>query len=109
MPVISDGPNNNFYNAALVGTQYNADSCPFQAPLPDDKQFAKFYVTTIDENNQESKPYINWPLKLEAVKDQGSGLDHEIGLPAFLFFITLPPAGIGNPIQNPSAYYYARL
>jgi hypothetical protein len=68
-----DGPNNNFYNSALVGTQYNADSCVFHAPLPDDKQFAKFYVTTIDENNQESKPYINWPLKLEAVKEDQRG------------------------------------
>ncbi|MBO9631959.1 MAG: family 10 glycosylhydrolase [Chitinophagaceae bacterium] len=68
-----DGPNNNFYNAALVGTQYNTDSCTFLAPLPGDKRFARFYVTTLDENNQESKPYINWPLMLDAVNEKGLG------------------------------------
>lgn len=61
-----EGPNNNFYNASLVGSQFRGDSCVFLGPLPADKKVAKFYVTCIDEHNEESKPYINWPLRLEA-------------------------------------------
>jgi uncharacterized lipoprotein YddW (UPF0748 family) len=59
---------NNFYNASLVGTLYETDSCVFRALLPAGKKFARFYVTSMDEDNTESLPYANWPLKLEAVR-----------------------------------------
>jgi len=59
---------NNFYNATLIGTLYDTDSCVFVAPLPANKKFARFFVTSTDENNTESLPYPNWPLKLEAIK-----------------------------------------
>jgi hypothetical protein len=40
----------------------------FYAPLRNDKKFVRFYVTCLDDENTESKPYPNWPIKLEAVK-----------------------------------------
>ncbi|NML19903.1 family 10 glycosylhydrolase [Pseudoflavitalea sp. G-6-1-2] len=68
-----DGPNNNFYNSALVTTLFQGDSVSFHAPLPPDKKFARFYLTTLDEQNKESKPYTNWPLSLDAIKDDQFG------------------------------------
>lgn len=63
-----EGPNNNFYNATLIGSQFNAESCVFMGPLPPDKKTAKFYITVVDEHNVESKPYPNWPMRVEAMK-----------------------------------------
>ncbi len=59
---------NNFYTAEWIGSVFNADTCIFNGPLPLNKKFARFYITSVDENNVESKPYINWPVKIEAVK-----------------------------------------
>lgn len=61
---------NNFNNATLIGTLYDTDSCVFIAPLPADKTVARFYLTSVDENNLESLPYPNWPLPLEARKQE---------------------------------------
>jgi hypothetical protein len=36
--------------------------------LRNEKKFVRFYVTCLDDENNESKPYPNWPIKLEAVK-----------------------------------------
>jgi uncharacterized lipoprotein YddW (UPF0748 family) len=59
---------NNFNNSQLIGTLYDTDSCVFVAPLPADKTIARFFVTSVDENDMESLPYPNWPLSLEAKK-----------------------------------------
>lgn len=67
----NDEYSNNFYNAQLVGSLFDADiqdTCVFYAPLRPDRRFARFYVTSVDEDNVESKPYPNYPVKLEAVK-----------------------------------------
>ena len=63
---------NNFNNAELIGARFDADSCTFFAPLPGDKKVARFFVTTVDANNVESRPYPNWPLKLEATRNDGT-------------------------------------
>lgn len=63
---------NNFNNAKLISADFDADSYSFLAPLPGDKKIARFFVTTVDANNVESKPYPNWPLKLEATKYEGN-------------------------------------
>ena len=61
--------NNNFYNSQLIGARFDAcDTCTFFAPLQPGKKFVRFYVTCLDDENTESKPYPNWPIKLEAVK-----------------------------------------
>jgi hypothetical protein len=61
--------NNNFYNSQLIGCRFDAeDTCVFYAPLRPDRKFVRFYVTCMDDENNESKPYPNWPIKLEAVK-----------------------------------------
>jgi len=62
--------NNNFYNSQLIGSRFDpcCDTCVFYAPLRADRKFVRFYVTCIDDENNESKPYSNWPIKLEAVK-----------------------------------------
>ena len=62
---------NNFNNAELIGARFDADSCTFYAPFPGDKKSARFFVTTVDANNVESKPYPNWPLRLEATRHDG--------------------------------------
>ncbi|MFT3826116.1 MAG: family 10 glycosylhydrolase [Chitinophagaceae bacterium] len=59
---------NNFYTAGWIGTKFEGDTSVFMAPLPVGKKFARFFITSLDENNNESKPYTNWPVKLEAVK-----------------------------------------
>ena len=60
--------NNNFNNARLIGTKFDTDTCIFLAPLPPDRKVARFFVTCVDENNIESKPYPNYPVQLEAKK-----------------------------------------
>ena len=62
--------NNNFYNSQLIGSRFDpcCDTSVFYAPLRADRKFVRFYVTCIDDENNESKPYPNWPIKLEAVK-----------------------------------------
>jgi hypothetical protein len=61
--------NNNFYNSQLIGSRFDsADTCTFFAPLRTDRKFVRFYVTCLDDENTESKPYPNWPIKLEAFK-----------------------------------------
>jgi uncharacterized lipoprotein YddW (UPF0748 family) len=57
---------NNFYNAKLIGTKFDEDKCVFMAPLPGNRKIARFFVTSVDEDNIESRPYPNWPLKLDA-------------------------------------------
>ena len=65
---------NNFYNAQLLGSNFDLkDTTVFFAPLRNDRKFARFYVTSVDEDDVESKPYPNWPLKLEAVKIDRQG------------------------------------
>ncbi len=64
-----EDPNfNNFNNAQLIGSKFDEDKCVFTAPLPGNKKIARFFVTSVDENNIESKPYPNWPVRLEASK-----------------------------------------
>jgi uncharacterized lipoprotein YddW (UPF0748 family) len=60
---------NNFYNARLIETApYTDGACALLAPLPANKKYVKFYVTAVDEDGNESKPYQNWPIMTEAVK-----------------------------------------
>lgn len=63
---------NNFNNAKLISASFDPDSYTFTAALPVDKKIARFFVTTVDANNVESRPYPNWPLKLEATRYDGN-------------------------------------
>jgi uncharacterized lipoprotein YddW (UPF0748 family) len=63
---------NNFNNAKLITAEFDPVSFTFLAPLPTDKKLARFFVTTVDANNVESKPYPNWPLRLEATRYEGN-------------------------------------
>jgi len=60
---------NNFYNATLLETvPYSEGRCIVHAPLPRDKKYVKFYLTAVDEDGMESKPYPNWPITTEMIK-----------------------------------------
>lgn len=63
---------NNLYNAKLLGELPAPDSCTFIANLPADKKVVRFFVTAVDANNVESKPYPNFPLRLEATRTEGA-------------------------------------
>lgn len=58
----------NFYSARPIATERGGDSCTFRIQLPENKRFAQIYVTVVDEANEESLPYPNWPLPLHFEK-----------------------------------------
>ncbi|WP_315819242.1 hypothetical protein [Paraflavitalea speifideaquila] len=40
----------------------------FRIQLPADKRYATIYLTTLDEQGNESLPYANWPVSLHFEK-----------------------------------------
>lgn len=63
---------NNFYTSKLIETApYTDGLCALIVPLPKDKNYAKFYITVVDDKGLESKPYPNWPMRTEVIKFDG--------------------------------------
>ncbi len=58
----------NYYRASLLQSQAAADTCTFRISFPADKQFARIYVTALDEAGNESLPYADWPIPLNFEK-----------------------------------------
>lgn len=54
----------NFYNTKLLETKPAAGSVVFEVRFPADKQYARIYITTVDDQGNESLPYPDWPVRL---------------------------------------------